>query len=204
MSHKMELFTARARRVMRLAQEESQYLRHNYIGTEHLLLGLLREEDGIAICALRDLGMEQTQIETLMIELTKLPILGMNAVNDLTLSSQKALELAAKEAHLMGHPFIDSEHLLLGLLNQPDGGAIDALKRLGISPAEIRRHILYILRESLTPPNPQIARFDIALQISTGNTIYQEFDDVESLIEFLQTYTQNPAEILKRITPRDE
>lgn len=66
--------------------------------------------------------------------------------------------------------------------------------------------IKLVLGELLNPlpPNPQIARFDIALQISTGNTIYQEFDDVESLIEFLQTYTQNPDEILKRITPRDK
>jgi ATP-dependent Clp protease ATP-binding subunit ClpC len=149
----MERFTQRARRVLSLAQEEAERLRHNYIGTEHLLLGLMREEGGVAGRVLRELGLEQRRVEELVEELTRASSRTSNAALDLSPGTKRVLELAVDEARRMGHHYIGTEHLLLGLVRQSDGVAIDVLKRLGISPEEIRRQTRRVLQES--PANPQ-------------------------------------------------
>jgi ATP-dependent Clp protease ATP-binding subunit ClpC len=146
----MERFTQRARRVLSLAQEEAERLQHNYIGTEHLLLGLMREEGGVAGRVLRDLGLEQSRVEELVERLTRASTRTSIVASALDLSpgTKKVLELAVDEARRMGHHYIGTEHLLLGLVRQSEGVAIDVLKRLGISPEEIRRQTRRVLQES--------------------------------------------------------
>src|SRR3972149_3091954 len=133
----MERFTQRARRVLSLAQEEAERLQHNYIGTEHLLLGLMREEGGVAGRVLRDLGLEPRRIQE-MIERT------VGAGNrqqftkiDIGPGTKRVLELAVDEARRMGHHYIGTEHLLLGLVRQNEGVAGEVLKKLGVSPEQI-------------------------------------------------------------------
>jgi ATP-dependent Clp protease ATP-binding subunit ClpC len=143
-----ERFTERARQVVVLAQEEARALKHNYIGTEHLLLGLLREEEGIAAQVLNtlDVTLDEHRIQVAQ-------IVGQGddtAAGQIpfTPRAKKVLELAVDEARRMGHHYIGTEHLLLGLVRQPEGVAIDVLKRLGVSPEEIRRQTRRALQES--------------------------------------------------------
>jgi ATP-dependent Clp protease ATP-binding subunit ClpC len=154
--NKMERFTQRARRVLSLAQEEAERLQHNYIGTEHLLLGLMREDGGVAGRVLRDLGLEQSRVEELVERLTRASTRTTMVQLDLSPGTKKVLELAVDEARRMGHHYIGTEHLLLGLVRQSEGVAIDVLKRLGVSPEEIRRQTRRVLQES--PVQPQSSK----------------------------------------------
>ncbi len=156
MPNKMERFTQRARRVLSLAQEEAERLQHNYIGTEHLLLGLMREEGGVAGRVLRDLGLEQNRVEELVERLTRASTRTTPIQLDLSPGTKKVLELAVDEARRMGHHYIGTEHLLLGLVRQSEGVAIDVLKRLGVSPEEVRRQTRRVLQES--PVQPQASQ----------------------------------------------
>ena len=148
MPNKMERFTQRARRVLSLAQEEAERFQHNYIGTEHLLLGLMREEGGVAGRVLRDLGLEQRRVEELVERLTRASTRTASTQLDLSPGTKRVLELAVDEARRMGHHYIGTEHLLLGLVRQSEGVAIDVLKRLGVSPEEVRRQTRRVLQES--------------------------------------------------------
>jgi len=149
----MERFTQRARRVLSLAQEEAERLQHSYIGTEHLLLGLMREEGGVAGRVLRDLGLDQRRVEELVERMTRAGQRTPNARLDLSPGTKKVLELAVDEARRMGHHYIGTEHLLLGLVRQQEGIAIDVLKRLNVSPEEVRRQTRRVLQEN--PSQPQ-------------------------------------------------
>jgi ATP-dependent Clp protease ATP-binding subunit ClpC len=151
--NKMERFTQRARRVLSLAQEEAERLQHNYIGTEHLLLGLMREEGGVAGRVLRDLGLDQRRVEELVERMTRAGQRSPNARIDLSPGTKKVLELAVDEARRMGHHYIGTEHLLLGLVRQQEGIAIDVLKRLNVSPEEVRRQTRRVLQESPSQPS---------------------------------------------------
>jgi len=144
----MERFTQRARRVLSLAQEEAERLQHGQIGTEHLLLGLMREEGGVAGRVLRDLGLEQRRVEELVNRLTDSGTRTAATNLDLSPGTKKVLELAVDEARRMGHHYIGTEHLLLGLVRQQEGIAIEVLRRLGISPEEVRRQTRRVLQES--------------------------------------------------------
>src|SRR5688572_10518475 len=144
----MERFTQRARRVLSLAQEEAERLQHGQIGTEHLLLGLMREEGGVAGRVLRDLGLEQRRVEELVNRLTDSGQRAPSGNLDLSTGTKKVLELAVDEARRMGHHYIGTEHLLLGLVRQQDGIAIEVLRRLGVSPEEVRRQTRRVLQES--------------------------------------------------------
>jgi len=146
--NKMERFTQRARRVLSLAQEEAERLQHGQIGTEHLLLGLMREEGGVAGRVLRDLGLDPRRVEDLVVRLTDSNERTSSENLDLSPGTKKVLELAVDEARRMGHHYIGTEHLLLGLVRQTDGVAIDVLRRLGVSPEEIRRQTRRVLQES--------------------------------------------------------
>jgi ATP-dependent Clp protease ATP-binding subunit ClpA len=156
MPNKMERFTQGARRVLSLAEEEAQRLQHSYIGTEHLLLGLMRESNGIAGRVLRDLGLEQRRVEELVERMTRASPRTTDKPIELSPGTKKVLELAVDEARRMSHNYIGTEHLLLGLVRQTAGVGIDVLKRLGISPEEIRRQTKRVLQESpVQPPLPQ-------------------------------------------------
>src|SRR5689334_2008876 len=150
----MERFTQRARQVLSLAQEEAERLRHNYIGTEHLLLGLLREEGGIAGRVLRDLGLEIPRVQDLVEELTRATARTTSTTAKLSPGTKRVLELSVDEARRMGHHYIGTEHMLLGLVRQSEGVAIDVLKRLGVSPEEVRRQTLHVIQESPLQNNP--------------------------------------------------
>jgi len=146
--NKMERFTQRARRVLSLAQEEAEHLQHYQIGTEHLLLGLMREEGGVAGRVLRDLGLDVRRVEELVSRLSTADERTSNTQLDLSPGTKKVLELAVDEARRMGHHYIGTEHLLLGLVRQQEGIALDVLRRLGVSPEEVRRQTSKVLQES--------------------------------------------------------
>jgi ATP-dependent Clp protease ATP-binding subunit ClpC len=147
-ANKMERFTQRARRVLSLAQEEAERFQHNYIGTEHLLLGLIREDGGVAGRVLRDLGLDQHRVEELVERMTRASARTTTIQPELSPGTKRVLELAVDEARRMGHHYIGTEHLLLGLVRLPEGVAIDILKRLNVSPEEVRRQTRRVLQES--------------------------------------------------------
>ncbi|MBO9309255.1 MAG: ATP-dependent Clp protease ATP-binding subunit [Chloroflexi bacterium] len=149
----MERFTQRARRVFVLAQEEAERMQHSYVGTEHLLLGLVREDGGVAGRVLRDLGVEPRKVEQLVEQMTHPGQRQPNARLDLSPGTRRVLELALEEARRMGHHYIGTEHLLLGLVRQEEGVAIEVLKRLGIKPDDVRRQTRRVLQESPTQPS---------------------------------------------------
>jgi ATP-dependent Clp protease ATP-binding subunit ClpC len=146
---KMQRFTQRARRVLSLAHEEAERMHHNYIGTEHLLLGLIREEGGVAGRVLRELGLDPARVKE-MVE--RLSGIGRHAGGRIELApgTEQVLQLAIEEARRMGHHYIGTEHLLLGLVRQDEGVGLDVLRRLGVTPEQIRRQTRRILQESPT------------------------------------------------------
>ena len=148
MSNKMERFTQRARRVLSLAQEEAERMQHSYIGTEHLLLGLMREDGGVAGRVLRDLGMEPNRVEQMIEKMTSSQKRTSVSRMDLAPATKKVLELAVDEARRMGHHYIGTEHLLLGLVRHSEGVAMDVFREMKISPDEIRRQTKRVLQES--------------------------------------------------------
>jgi ATP-dependent Clp protease ATP-binding subunit ClpC len=164
---KMERFTQRARRVLSLAHEEAERLHHNYIGTEHLLLGLIREDGGVAGRVLRELGLEPARVKEMVERLTGI---GRHAGGRIELApgTEHVLQMAVEEARRMGHHYIGTEHLLLGLIRQGEGVGIDVLRRLGVTPEQIRRQTRRILQESPTRRTPE--REKGARQTQTAKT----------------------------------
>jgi ATP-dependent Clp protease ATP-binding subunit ClpC len=143
----MERFTQRARRVLSLAHQEAERMRHNYIGTEHLLLGLIREEGGVAGRVLRELGLDAERVQEIVERLTG-PGQYRGGKLDLSPGTQQVLEYAVEEARRMGHHYIGTEHILLGLVRYGEGIALDVLRKLGVSPEQIRRQTRRVLQES--------------------------------------------------------
>ncbi len=153
----MERFTQRARRVLSLAHQEAEHMRHHHIGTEHLLLGLIREEGGVAGRVLRELGLEVNRVQEIVERMTGT---GQYKGSKLELSPgmQLVLELAVEEARQLGHHYIGTEHLLLGLVNYDEGIALDVLKKLGVTSEQIRRQTRRVLQESSTSRRSTPAR----------------------------------------------
>ena len=143
----MERFTQRARRVLSLAHQEAERMRQNYIGTEHLLLGLIREEGGVAGRVLRELGLEPDRVQEMVERLTGTSNYRGGKL-DLSPGTQQVLEHAVDEARRMGHHYIGTEHLLLGLVRYGEGVAVDVLRRMGVTPDQIRRQTRRVLQES--------------------------------------------------------
>jgi len=143
----MERFTQRARRVLSLAHQEAERLHQGYIGTEHLLLGMMKEDGGIAGRVLRELGLDAVRMEEVIIRITGS---GTTTAAKLDLSPgvQRALENAVEEARKMGHHYIGTEHLLLGLVQLGEGVALDVLRKMGVSAEQIRRQTRRVLEES--------------------------------------------------------
>ena len=143
----MERFTQRARRVLSLAHQEAERMRQNYIGTEHLLLGLIREDGGVAGRVLRELGLEAERVQEIIERLTGTGTF-MGGKLDLSPGTQQVLEYAVDEARRLGHHYIGTEHLLLGLVRYGEGVANDVLRKLGVTPEQIRRQTRRVLQES--------------------------------------------------------
>jgi hypothetical protein len=140
-----ERFTDRARRVVVLAQEEAVGLQHNYIGTEHLLLGLIREREGIAARALEALGIS---LEAVRSEVEEIIGQGQSAPTGqipFTPRAKKVLELSLREALQLSHSYIGTEHILLGLIREGEGVAAQVLVKLGADLSRVRQQVIQLL-----------------------------------------------------------
>lgn len=148
MKDKLDLFTSRAKRVLSLAQEEARRLRHNYIGTEHLLLGLMMEEKCAASKVLRNLGLDPRQVQMMVERISEPGRYTFLGKINLTPRTKRVIELAVDEAKKMGHHYIGTEHLLLGLVKEGEGVAIEVLKHLGISPERVQEEATKVMMEN--------------------------------------------------------
>ncbi|HEU4494959.1 MAG TPA: ATP-dependent Clp protease ATP-binding subunit, partial [Rubrobacteraceae bacterium] len=140
-----ERFTERARKVVVLAQEEARHFNHNYIGTEHLLLGLLREDEGVAARALASLNVTLDEVREQVESIVGYGEEGTGAQAPFTPRSKKVLELALREALQLGHNYIGTEHILLGLVRESEGVAARVLSNLDIDPDKVRREVVRML-----------------------------------------------------------
>jgi ATP-dependent Clp protease ATP-binding subunit ClpC len=131
-----------------LAQEEAERMNHNYIGTEHLLLGLMKEDSGVASQVLHRLGVQPQRVADMIQRITGPGRRTAQSKIDLTPRTKRVIELAVEEAHKLGHHYISTEHLLLGLARQGDGVAIDILRQFGISPDQLRRETAKAIQEN--------------------------------------------------------
>jgi ATP-dependent Clp protease ATP-binding subunit ClpC len=148
MADRFDKFTERARRVLTLAQEEAHRFNHNYIGTEHILLGLVREGDGVAAKVLANLGVELNKVRSaveFIIGRGDRTVLGEIG---LTPRAKKVIELAVDEARRLNHSYIGTEHLLLGLVREGEGIAAGVLESLGVNLERVRAETTRILKDS--------------------------------------------------------
>ncbi len=141
-----ERFTDRARKVMALANQEAQRFNHEYIGTEHILLGLVKEGSGVGAAVLRNIGLDLRKVR---LEVEKLVKSGPDMVTmgklPQTPRARKVLEFAMEEAKALNHNYVGTEHLLLGLLREPEGIASQVLRNLGLNLDEVREEVLNLL-----------------------------------------------------------
>src|ERR1700733_8829931 len=140
-----ERFTDRARRVVVLAQEEARMLNHNYIGTEHILLGLIHEGEGVGAKALESLGISleavRQQVEEIIGQGQQVP----SEEVPFTPRAKKGLELSLGEALQLGHTYIGTEHILLGLIREGDGVAAQVLVKLGANLNQVRQQVITLV-----------------------------------------------------------
>ncbi|MBI4340893.1 MAG: ATP-dependent Clp protease ATP-binding subunit [Candidatus Omnitrophica bacterium] len=148
-------FTERARKVILLAKEEAKRFNHDYIGTEHILLGLIREGEGVAAAVLQKLGLSPEKIR---LEVEKLvqsgPTTMVSGDIPFTPKAKKVIELAMEEARSLGHNYIGTEHLLLGLIREGEGVASQVLMNLGLDLNRVRNEVITLLGSS--SPAPQV------------------------------------------------
>jgi ATP-dependent Clp protease ATP-binding subunit ClpA len=140
-----ERFTDRARRVVVLAQEEARLLNHNYVGTEHLLLGLIHEGEGVAAMVLESLGIS---LEAVRAQVEEIIGQGQSAPTGhipFTPRAKKVLELSLREATQLGHNYIGTEHILLGLIREGEGVAAQVLVKLGADLSRVRQQVIQVL-----------------------------------------------------------
>ena len=140
-----ERFTDRARRVLVLAQEEARLLNHGFIGTEHMLLGLIREGDGVAARALAQMDISLEDVRTMVEEVIGLSATVPVGSPPFTPRAKKVLELSLREAIQLGHNYIGTEHMLLGLVREGEGVAAQVLVSLGADLARVRETVLRLL-----------------------------------------------------------
>ncbi|HEY5640187.1 MAG TPA: ATP-dependent Clp protease ATP-binding subunit, partial [Dehalococcoidia bacterium] len=149
MADRFDKFTERARRVLTLAQEEALRFNHNYIGTEHLLLGLVREGEGVAAKVLANLGVELNKVRSAVEFIIGRGDRAVMGEIGLTPRAKKVIELAVDEARRLGHHYIGTEHLLLGLVREGEGIAAGVLESLGVSLDKVRAEVTRILAQSM-------------------------------------------------------
>src|SRR5258708_11045500 len=152
-------FTDRVQHVLMLAQEEALRFQHRSIGTEHLLLGLVREREGVAAQVLSNLGIEVDQVRHAIEAIVgrgEESVLGEIGVNP---RAKEVIELAVDEAHRLNHHYIGTEHLLLGLVREGEGIAAQALHSLGVNLEKVRIHTIQVLSQSGAPHVVSRSRF---------------------------------------------
>jgi ATP-dependent Clp protease ATP-binding subunit ClpC len=140
-----ERFTDRARRVVVLAQEEARLLNHNYIGTEHILLGLIHEGEGVAAKALESLGISLEAVRQQVEEIIGQGGSSPSGHIPFTPRAKKVLELSLREALQLGHNYIGTEHILLGLIREGEGVAAQVLVKLGADLSRVRQQVIQLL-----------------------------------------------------------
>ena len=148
MADRFDKFTERARRVLTLAQEEAQRFNHNYIGTEHLLLGLVREGEGVAAKVLANLGVELNKVRSAVEFIIGRGDRAVLGEIGLTPRAKKVIELAVDEARRLNHHYIGTEHLLLGLVREGEGIAAGVLESLGVNLERVRAETTRILAQN--------------------------------------------------------
>lgn len=145
-----ERFTDRARKVMQLANQEAQRFNHEYIGTEHILLGLVKEGSGVAANVLKNLDVDLRKIR---LEVEKIVQSGPDMVTmgklPQTPRAKKVIEYAMEEARNLNHNYVGTEHLLLGLLREQEGVAAQVLMNLGLKLEDVREEVLNLLGHGL-------------------------------------------------------
>src|SRR5215472_2470500 len=154
-----ERFTDRARKVMQLANQEAQRFNHEYVGTEHVLLGLVKEGSGVAANVLKNLDVDLRKIR---VEVEKIVQSGPDMVTmgklPQTPRAKKVIECAIEEARNVNHNYVGTEHLLLGLLREWEGVAAQVLTILGLKLEDVRQETLNLLSHGLTDSNEVAAR----------------------------------------------
>ena len=154
-----ERFTDRARRVVVLAQEEARMLNHNYIGTEHILLGLIHEGEGVAAKALESLGISLEAVRQQVEEIIGQGQQAPSGHIPFTPRAKKVLELSLRESRQLGHDYIGTEHILLGLIREGEGVAAQVLVKLGADLNRVRQQVIQLLHvhPGEEPPPPAAA-----------------------------------------------
>ncbi len=147
-----ERFTERARQVVVLAQEEARTLKHNYIGTEHILLGLLREEEGLAARVLESLDITVERVRAQVVRIVGSGEEVTSGQIPFTPRAKKVLELALREALSLGHNYIGTEHILLGLVRENEGVAARILLDFDADSEKIRNEVIRMLSGPWQPP----------------------------------------------------
>ena len=204
MGSRFEKFSERARRVLSLAQEEAQRFNHNYIGTEHILLGLVRETEGVAARVLSGLGVELTKVRSaveFIIGRGEKPTQGEIG---LTPRAKKVVELAVDEARRMNHTYIGTEHLLIGLLREGEGVAAGVLESLGVTLDKVRAETHRILSNSApsgsqgtrtgtrTPTLDQLGiDLTVAARSSKLDPVIGREDEIQRVTQILSRRTKN-------------
>ncbi|MCC6455338.1 MAG: AAA family ATPase [Caldilineaceae bacterium] len=212
MSDKLDRFTKYARRALTLSQEEALRLNHSYIGPEHLLLGLVREENGMVLTVLRELGVEPGQIIHTVERTAGHSQTPPTHKPTLTETSKRVIELSVDEARLMGHHYIGTEHLLLGLVRQGESLAVKVLQAVGLDLDKVRtqmaRAILLkqaqgkaeargSLLEAVDPSSPPIPlgplRHDLTEAAQEGklDPLIGRQEELERIIQILGRRTKN-------------
>jgi len=203
MASRFEKFSERARRVLTYAQEEAQHLNHSYIGTEHILLGLVREEEGVAAKVLTSLGIGLSKVRAsveFIIGRGEKPSAGETG---LTPRARRVIELAIDEARYLGHNYIGTEHLLLGLLREGEGIAAGVLDSFGITLDRARTETTRILSQgapkaklarstSRTPALDQLG-IDLTEAARAGklDPVIGRHKEIERVIQILSRRTKN-------------
>ncbi len=203
MSSRFEKFSERARRVLTIAQEEARQLNHNYIGTEHILLGLAREEEGVAAKVLVNLGVSLNKVRSAVEFISGRGEKPSTGETGLTPRAKRVIELAIDEARQMGHNYIGTEHLLLGLLREGEGVAAGVLESLGVTLERARAETVHILSQgvpksraaraqSRTPALDQLG-VDLTAAARAGklDPVIGRFKEIERVIQILSRRTKN-------------
>ncbi len=175
MTDRFDKFTERARKVLQLAQEEAQRFNHNYIGTEHILLGLVREGDGVAARVLNNLGIELHKVRSAVEFIIGRGDRVVMGEIGLTPRAKRVIELAVDEARRLNHHYIGTEHLLLGLIREGEGIGAGVLEELGVGLQRVRREVMLALEKPFIgnrPRRPTIVVFTtIAIVALTAITL---------------------------------
>ncbi|MDP9420999.1 MAG: ATP-dependent Clp protease ATP-binding subunit [Actinomycetota bacterium] len=174
-----ERFTDRARRVVVLAQEEARLLNHNYIGTEHILLGLIHEGEGVAAKALESLGISLEAVRSQVEEIIGQGGSSPSGHIPFTPRAKKVLELSLREALQLGHNYIGTEHILLGLIREGEGVAAQVLVKLGADLSRVRQQVIQLLSGYSGPGSPEAGKTGATTgggsESSSGSLVLDQF-----------------------------